>query len=523
MNESRKLPIGIQSFEKLRKEGYLYVDKTDLIYKLVTEGTQCFLSRPRRFGKSLLTTTFRAYFEGQKDHVKGRAIWNLEKEWKKYPVFYLDFSRAGDSYADVEDRFTVWMGELDKQFKCRTSGYPNLSERFGALVKKVSKKYGPIVFLVDEYDKPLLGTKGAERERIRSLYKKIFGNLKGLGEYFRFAWLTGITKFAKVSVFSDLNQLNVLSMDKAYAALCGITQEELERDFAPEIDVLANEQGLTREVCLDNLRKLYDGYRFHPAGERVYNPFSLIYAFQKKEFGDYWFESGTPSLLISVLENHLDQLRELPAQDELTVDRAALTGAYEDNNNPLTYLYQSGYLTIKGYDAEILRYTLDFPNDEVRYGFLNALIPYVTCKAFANSGALKIAEMAKDFMTGNTASVMKLLQGLLAELPYHEGADAAAKAESVFRNVVASIFLLTGQMVHTEKHTSQGRIDSVVETPEHVYIFEFKVDKPVEEALEQIERHGYAQPYVGDSRTIHKIGAVFSTKTRTLCDWREVL
>ena len=312
-------------------------------------------------------------------------------------------------------------------------------------------------------------------------------------------------------------------MDKAYATLCGITQTELETNFAPEIDVLADEQGLTREACLDKLRTTYDGYRFHPNGERVYNPFSLIYAFNKKEFGSYRFESGTPSSLLKVLKKNVEQLRELPAQDRITVGVSELTGAYEDTRDPLTYLYQSGYLTIKGYDAEILRYTLDFPNDEVRYGFLNALIPYVTCKAFANSGALKIAEMAKDFMTGNTASVMKLLQGLLAELPYHEGADAAVKAESVFRNVVASIFLLTGQMVHTEKHTSQGRIDSVVETPEHVYIFEFKVDKPVEEALEQIERNGYAQPYAGDSRTIHKIGAVFSTKTRTLCDWREVL
>ena len=525
MNGNRKLPIGIQSFEELRKEGYLYVDKTDLVYKLVTEGKQYFLSRPRRFGKSLLTTTFRAYFEGQKDLFKGLAIEKLETEWKKYPVFYLDFSRAGDSYADVQDRFTVWMGELDKQFKCRTSGYPNLSERFGALVKRVSQKYGPIVFHVDEYDKPLLGTKGAERERIRSLYKKIFGNLKGLGEYFRFAWLTGITKFAKVSVFSDLNQLDVISMNKAYATLCGITQAEMEDNFGPEIDTLAEAQRLTREACLGTLRKMYDGYRFCEEEEipGVYNPFSLIKAFGEERFGKYWFESGTPSSLINFLKKNVGKLRELPAQDKIVVSDAALTSAYEDNNDPLTYLYQSGYLTIKSYDFRRFRYTLDFPNDEVRYGFLNALIPYVTYKKFSTCDALKIDELSNDFEAGNTASVMKLLQGHLSNLSYQEGPDAAMKAESVFRNVVASIFLLTGQMVHTEKHTSQGRIDSVVETPEHVYIFEFKVDKPVEEALEQIERNGYATPYAADSRTIHKIGAVFSTKTRTLCDWREVL
>ena len=470
----------------------------------------------------MLTTTLQAYFEGQNDLFKGLAIEKLETEWKKYPVFYLDFAGVGDSYADVEDRFSVWLGDLDKQYKCRTSGYPNLAERFGALVKKVSRKYGPIVFLVDEYDKPLLGTKGAERERIRSLYKKVFGNLKALDQYFRFAWLAGITKFAKVSVFSDLNQLNVLSMDKAYAALCGITQTELETNFAPEIDVLADEQGLTREACLDKLRTTYDGYRFHPNGERVYNPFSLIYAFNKKEFGSYWFESGTPSSLLKVLKKNVEQLRELPAQDRITVGVSELTGAYEDTRDPLTYLYQSGYLTIKSYDARRLEYTIDFPNDEVRYGFLTALIPYVTYKKIANGRALKIPKMSDDFEAGDTASFMTCLQGLLAELPYHEGPDAAAKAESVFRNVIASIFLLTGQMVHTEKHTSQGRIDSMVETPEHVYIFEFKVDKTVEEALEQIEQSGYARPYAGDSRTLHKIGAVFSTKTRTISDWREV-
>ena len=312
-------------------------------------------------------------------------------------------------------------------------------------------------------------------------------------------------------------------MNKTYATLCGVTQAELEANFVPEIDAMMAEQGLIREACLDNLRKMYDGYRFHPNGERVYNPFSLMNAFFNKEFGAYWFESGTPSFLVNLFQKNADKLRELPAQDELTADREVLTSAYEDNNNPLTYLFQSGYLTIKSYNAEFLRYTIGFPNDEVRYGFLKALIPYVTYKAFENSGDLQIDKLALDFKTGNTASVMKCLQGHLASLPYHEGSDTALKSESVFRNVIASIFLLTGQLVHTEKHTSQGRIDSVVETPEHVYIFEFKVDKSVEEALEQIERNGYATPYVGDARTLHKIGAVFSTKTRTLSDWREVL
>ena len=255
----------------------------------------------------------------------------------------------------------------------------------------------------------------------------------------------------------------------------------------------------------------------------MYNPFSLLYAFKKKEFGAYWFDSATPSFLIAALQKNTEQLCELPAQDKIVVRASELTSAYEDNHDPLTYLYQSGHLTIKGYDDRRLEYTLDFPNDEVRYGFLTALIPYVTYKKFTNFRTLKIAELSDDFEAGNSESVMQCLQGILANLPYHEGPDAAIKAETVFRNVVASIFLLTGQLVHTEKHTSQGRIDTLVETPEHVCLFEFKVDKPVEEALEQIERNGYAKPYAGDSRTLHKIGAVFSTKTRTLSDWREVL
>ena len=524
MNGIRKLPIDVQSFEKLRTGGYLYVDKTDLVYKLAAEGSQYFLSRPRRFGKSLLTRTLQAYFEGQKDLFKGLAIEKLETEWKKYPVLYLDFAGFNFNYPGMfdfamDEHLQLWENAFNIAKK---SDLPAL--RFRNLVREIREKTGErIVLLVDEYDKPLLETEGEERERIRSTLKGFFGNLKSMDNDFRFAWLTGVTKFAKVSIFSDLNQLNVISMDKAYATLCGITQAELEANFAPEIEAMTEEQGLTRETCLDKLRKMYDGYRFHPNGERVYNPFSLLYALQKKEFGAYWFDSATPSSLITALQKNAEHLREIPAQDKITVSAAALTSAYEDNNNPLTYLFQSGYLTIKSYDAEIFRYTLDFPNDEVRYGFLNALVPYVTYKAFEDSDKLEIDQFALDFKAGNTSSIMGRLQRHLASLPYHEGPDAAIKAETVFRNVVASIFLLTGQMVHTEKHTSQGRIDSVVETPKHVYLFEFKVDKPVEEALAQIEQSGYAAPYIGDSRTLHKIGAVFSTRTRTLSDWREVL
>ena len=456
MHAIRKLPIGIQSFEELRTEGYLYVDKTDLIYKLVTEGKQYFLSRPRRFGKSLLTTTLQAYFGGKKDFFKGLAIEKLETEWEEYPVLYLDFAgfnfkRPGTFEEAMNDHLETW----EKSFGVeKESDLPE--SRFRKIIRSAREKAGKqVVLLVDEYDKPLLETEGEERERIRSTLKGFYGNLKSMGHFFRFAWLTGVTKFAKVSIFSDLNQLNVISMDEDYAALCGLTQEEIETTFGPEIEVLAKKRQLTREACLDNLRKMYDGYRFHPDGDRVYNPFSLLQAFKKKEFGTYWFDSATPSSLIAALQKNAGQLRELPAQDEIIVSASTLTSAYEDNNDPLTYLFQSGYLTIKSYDAEILRYTLDFPNDEVRYGFLNALIPYVTYKKFANGDQLEIDRLTLDFKVGNTASIMDRLQRHLAKLPYHEGPDAAVKAESVFRNVVASIFLLTGSAgPHGEAHVS---------------------------------------------------------------------
>ena len=426
MNALRKLPIGIQSFEELRTEGYLYVDKTALVYKLATEGSQYFLLRPRRFGKSLLTTTFRAYFEGKKDLFKGLAIENLETEWESYPVLYLDFAgynfkRPGMFDVAMDEHLRMWEKAFDV---AKESDFPEF--RFRNIIRSIQEKTGKqIVLLVDEYDKPLLETEGEEREQIRSTLMGFYGNLKSMGEYFRFAWLTGTMRFSLATPFSGINHLNVISMDEAYATLCGITQAEMKRNFGPEIDTLAAAHRLTREECLEKLCKTYDGYRFHPNGERVYNPFSLMKAFGEERFGAYWFDSATSSSLITALQKNVDKLRELPAQDKITVSAATLTSAYEDNNNPLTYLFQAGYLTIIRYDSEYLEYTLDYPNDEVRYGFLNVLIPYVTDTAFADRDALEITRMSRDFEDGNTASVMARLQSHLAKLPYQEGPDAA--------------------------------------------------------------------------------------------------
>ena len=355
MNAIRKLPIGVQSFEILRTEGYLYVDKTDLMYKLVTEGKQYFLSRPRRFGKSLLITTLRAYFGGKKDLFKGLAIENLETEWESYPVLYLDFAgynfkRPGMFDVAMDEHLRMWEKAFDV---AKESDFPEF--RFRNIIRSIQEKTGKqIVLLVDEYDKPLLETEGEEREQIRSTLMGFYGNLKSMGEYFRFAWLTGTMRFSLATPFSGINHLNVISMDEAYATLCGITQAEMKRNFGPEIDTLAAAHRLTREECLEKLCKTYDGYRFHPNGERVYNPFSLMKAFGEERFGAYWFDSATSSSLITALQKNVDKLRELPAQDKITVSAATLTSAYEDNHNPLTYLFQAGYLTIIRYDSEYL-------------------------------------------------------------------------------------------------------------------------------------------------------------------------
>ena len=341
-------------------------------------------------------------------------------------MLYLDFAgynfkRPGMFDVAMDEHLRMWEKAFDV---AKESDFPEF--RFRNIIRSIQEKTGKqIVLLVDEYGKPLLETEGEEREQIRSTLMGFYGNLKSMGEYFRFAWLTGTMRFSLATPFSGINHLNVISMDEAYATLCGITQAEMKRNFGPEIDTLAAAHRLTREECLEKLCKTYDGYRFHPNGERVYNPFSLMKAFGEERFGAYWFDSATSSSLITALQKNVDKLRERPAQDKITVSAATLTSAYEDNHNPLTYLFQAGYLTIIRYDSEYLEYTLDYPNDEVRYGFLNVLIPYVTDTAFADRDALEITRMSRDFEDGNTASVMARLQSHLAKLPYQEGPDAA--------------------------------------------------------------------------------------------------
>lgn len=376
MEQMRKLPIGIQTFEKLREGNYLYVDKTAMVYQIASVSVPYFLSRPRRFGKSLLISTFEAYFQGRKDLFQGLAIEKLETKWEQYPVFHLDLN--AENYKNADSLRIILNSNLERWegLYGRGAGEDSLSTRFSGVIRRACEQTGKqVVVLIDEYDKPLLQTilDKSLLDEYRSILKAFYGVLKSTDRYLRFVFLTGVTKFAQVSVFSDLNQLNDISMDREYNALCGVTKDELVKVFTPEIQRLSESEELTFEETLSRLERQYDGYHFcENTVVGLFNPFSLLNVFQKTKFGNYWFQTGTPTYLVSLLKQSDYDLRLLVNGVEVTA--SAFSEYRAEANNPLPMIYQSGYLTIKDYDKEFLLYTLAFPNDEVRYGFLNFLL-----------------------------------------------------------------------------------------------------------------------------------------------------
>ena len=373
----RKLPIGIQTFKDIRTQGYLYVDKTDLVWQIANVGKPFFLSRPRRFGKSLLISTFESYFEGQKELFEGLAIEKLEEKWEKYPVLHLDLN--AEKYDTPESLNAILSYQLTQWEAIYGKGEDEttLSNRFKGVIQRAYERTGKgVVVLVDEYDKPLLQAIHNEKllESYRVMLKAFYGVLKSNDRYLRFVFLTGVTKFSQVSVFSDLNQLNDISMAKAYATICGLTKQELQDNFAPELEALAEENDQTFDEVMETMTQQYDGYHFHQKGEGMYNPFSVLNAFDKLEFGSYWFQTGTPTFLVKSLQKADYDLRTL--MDGVEASASTFTEYRAEENNPIPLIYQSGYLTIKGFDKEFKIYTLGFPNDEVRYGFLNFLVPF---------------------------------------------------------------------------------------------------------------------------------------------------
>lgn len=510
-----KYPIGIQDFDKIINEGYTYVDKTELIYKIVHEGSYYFLSRPRRFGKSLLMSTLEAYFSGKRELFKDLAIEKLEEDWTAYPVLHLDLNtgkyNSKDSLTHALDDF---LSRLEANYGTFHSE-KTLELRFMGIIERIYHKTGkPVVILVDEYDKPLLQSINNKelQEDFRATLKAFYSVLKTQDRYIRFALLTGVTKFGKVSVFSDLNNLTDISMDEGYDTLCGITEEEMHRYFEESIQKLAERYKISYEETCARLKKRYDGYHFVEYGTGVYNPFSLLSTFRASKFGSYWFETGTPTFLVQLLQRENFYLPDL-TQQQVSADMLNCIDAMD--RNPIPVIYQSGYLTIKDYDEEFKVYTLGFPNEEVEEGFANYLLPY-----YAHTGSEGAPMYVRNFVlalrNGKPEQFMKRMQVLFADTDY----KIVGNAELYFQNAFYIVTKLLGFYTEVERTISDGRIDMIVKTKDYIYIFEFKYDQNADIALQQIENKGYAKPFVTDGRKIVKIGVNFSREHRCIDEWK---
>ncbi len=512
----RKLPIGIQTFEKIREENYLYVDKTAMIYRIVSTSIPYFLSRPRRFGKSLLVSTFEAYFQGRKDLFQGLAIEKLEMEWTEYPVLHLDLN--AENYRNA-DALRIILNSNLEQWEAlygKGAGEDSLSTRFFGIIRRACELTGKqVVVLIDEYDKPLLQAILNEPllDEYRNILKAFYGVLKSADRYLRFVFLTGVTKFAQVSVFSDLNQLNDISMDYDYKTLCGITKEELMHVFTPEISRLGAFFGLSFEELIGRLEKQYDGYHFcEDTSVGLFNPFSLLNVFQKMKLNYFWFQTGTPTYLVNLLKQSDYDLRLLVDGVEATASAFAEYRA--ETNNPLPMIYQSGYLTIKDYDPVVELYTLKFPNDEVRYGFLNFLVPYYT-EVSSDETGFYIAKFMRELRAGDVAAFMERLKIFFAGIPYELNDNSERHYQAIFYIV----FTLLGQFVETEVRSARGRADAVVKTNDSIYVFEFKLNGSAGDALKQIDEKGYLIPYTLDGKHLVKVGVNFSKETRNVDEY----
>lgn len=516
-----KYPIGIQSFDRIIEDGFVYVDKTDMLYSLVKEGSIYFLSRPRRFGKSLLLSTLKNYFLGRKELFKGLKMEALEKDWKVYPVFHIDFNGGNFTQKGVLQRWIDgYVSSWEREMGIEADKSLPTGLRFIELLKTAYEKSGlRAVVLVDEYDKPILDVLDYDKdleEEHRNILKGFYSTFKGADEYLQFVFLTGVTKFSQVSVFSGFNQPKDISMHAKYETLCGISQEELESYFREPIEELTEAYRCSYDEMLNMLKSQYDGYHFSDRMTDVYNPFSLFNAFDSGRIYDYWFKSGTPTYLIRLLTHSDENMNEITGKfysPEEFIDYKASV------EQPLPMIYQSGYLTIKEFDMEEMTFLLDFPNNEVKRGFLTMVASsYFGDKMETASWIRKAASQLKkgeldDFRTGMTS--------FLASIPYTmRRKENEREKERYFHYTFYLIMrLISVYTVYTEKVQSHGRVDCIVETPNYVYIFEFKLDGTADEALRQIEEKGYAREYESDNRKLYKIGVVFSSETGTIEEW----
>ena len=513
----RRYPIGIQNFEQLRNNNCVYIDKTELIYKLTHSDSVYFLSRPRRFGKSLLVSTLEAYFQGKKHLFEGLAMERLETEWTEYPVLHMDFSRR--KYTD-EDKLNELLNiQIShwEQLYGSDEKETSFSGRFEGVIRRAYEKTGrQVVVLIDEYDSPLLDTNSnpALQQKLRNTVRDFFSPLKGMGQYLRFLLLTGISKFSQLSIFSELNNLQNISMRDDFSALCGITERELLTELRYDIQRMADANNETYEEACAHLKKQYDGYHFSKNCEDIYNPFSLFNALNAKDYKNFWFSTGTPTFLIELLQEADFNVRDLEGIEATDEEFDAPT---EQIQSPIPVLYQSGYLTIKGYDPDFQIYTLAYPNKEVRKGFIENLLPTYVHRARENN-TFYVVSFIRDLRKGDIESCLERTRSFFASIPY----DLENKTEKHYQTIFYLLFRLMGQYVDVEVQSAIGRADVVLNLSDAIYVFEFKFDGTPEEALAQIESKNYAIPFQSDGRRIVKIGVNFDSATRTIGEWKIV-
>ena len=511
-----KYPVGMQTFDEIREKGYLYIDKTKYIVDFREKGMKyVFLSRPRRFGKSLFASTLQAYFEGRKELFEGLAIADYEKDWVKHPVLHFDLSGAKHFDVDALNSYlNLRLLPYEELYgKGEGENYPN--ERLAGIVKRAYEKTGEkVVVIIDEYDAPLLDVVHEKEnlQPLRRIMQNFYSPLKMLDPYLEFTFITGITKFSQLSIFSELNNLDNISMFDQYSAICGISKTELTTQMKPDIEALGEDLGMTYEECLAELTRFYDGYHFSEKSEDIFNPFSLVKALNARKIAPYWFGSGTPSYLIKTLQKYHVNVMDIEKKscdvDDFDVSPEMMTSA-------LPLLYQSGYLTIKKYNPMLHRYTLEYPNREVKIGMLKSLAPNYLSPISLDNNSL-VGDFLEMLYDGDVEGAMIRLKAYLASISNR----LSNKNERDFQTVFYLIFNLMGAHMRVEEDSAIGRADAVVYMPDAVFVFELKYDGSAEEAIKQIDEKGYLIPYSAEGKRLFKIGVNYDSNQRTISDWK---
>ena len=511
-----RYPVGIQTFEKIREGDYLYIDKTKYIADFRKKGmSYVFLSRPRRFGKSLFASTLHAYFEGRKELFKGLAIADYEKDWVKHPVLHFDMS--GAKHFDVErlERYLDWILSEYENTYGRSTESPDSNVRLASLVQTAFQKTGEkVVVIIDEYDAPLLDVVHEKEDlgTLRGIMQNFYSPLKMLDPYLEFTFITGITKFSQISIFSELNNLENISMLDQYSAICGISKTELTTQMKPDVAALGEALGMTYEECLAELTRFYDGYHFSKKSEDIFNPFSLVKALNARDIAPYWFGSGTPSFLLKLLDKYHVNLATLESQEAVL---NSFDQSTEEMTDALPLLYQSGYLTIKKYNPTFQEYTLGVPNREVRNGLLNSLIPHYVNPRRSDNDAFLLG-FSKAVYRNDIEAALEHMRTYLATIPY----DLENHSEKHYQTIFYLMFSFLNIYIQTEVKSAIGRADAVMHMPDTIYVFELKVDKSAEEALAQIDEKGYMLPYHSEGKRLVKIGISFDSTQRTISEWK---